>query len=459
MTSVFSVEAGECVICAQPLEVEGYTTKKILRGVGANTYEQTCAECNPAIRCSWWNPGCNCLWSCIPDDVMVKQIFCFFDARELACYSRVCRRWQSLCQTTALYKTVNLERCPPYTARERNSQSRESDALIAILKRHGRTALSTIKLCGLGGLSVESLTAISTLAMNLQELHFCNNLSLRDEAVVSIVQNCHNLRNLQSPGCLCLSDDAIAQVAHSQLRVLNIARCKITISGLRRMCGGSGRLTDTLRSLNIARCPNLNSDAIQVIANTLGQLRDINAHSVELDSTALRALVKGCPSLESLDISADAFFENAAISDDDLVYLAGLNNLRCLAMEGFTEVTAKSIAELLTTLKSLEYLNLSGCVAIAFEEELHTALESSQLQGLTLSGTAANDETVASVSRLPLHCLDLNDCNQLTSDCVDLFARLFRNLKKLDIGLCSGIEAHRLAWLLEQRPDLEVTHY
>lgn len=454
-------DAGICVICTRPIEVEGFNSKKLLKANCGNTYEQTCAECDPALRCSWWNPGCNCLWSCIPDDVMVTRVFCYLDVRELAVYSRVCRRWASLCQTTALYKSLDLTqvgKCHPYS-KTGCSQSRESDALVGTLKRHGQTALSTIKLCGVQRLTPASLTAMAQLARNLQELHFCNNLTLEDTSVISIIQNCHNLQNLQCPGCLFLTDEALARTAHSQLQVLNIARCKFTTRGLQRMCDGAGRLASTLRSLNIARCPNLNAAAMAIIGNALRSLEELNVHSVELDGEALRALVKGCGSLRSLDISGDAFFGNDSISDDDLTCLAGLPKLRSLDMEGFTQVTHSGITNLITSLGSLETLNVAGCASILFTDQLHSALESSYLHGLTLSGTDADDGTILALSRLPLRTLDMNGCHQLTSDVIDLFARTFPNLKKLDIGLCSGIEAHRLAWLRKQRPDLKITHY
>lgn len=466
-------DADVCVVCTKPLGVEGRShgnylgTSEAVRSSGLDfasdevllpdkNYTRTCAECNPALRCSWWNPECNCLWSCLPDNVMVTQVFCFLDVRELAKASRVSRRWSFLTQQTSLYRTVDMSSVG--RSHQWGGRTKESEGLISLLRRHGQTALSTIKLCGLQRLTPECLGYLGRAAVNLTELHFCNILTLTDHALISIFQNCKKLRNLQLPGCHVVSDQALGEAHQTGISVLNLSRCKFTVDGLRAMLRPGSRVAATLRCLNLSSCPNLEDDAVALVAQQASCLRELSLAGLELGGGTVRAIAEGCPDLEALDIAADDFMGNDEILDDDVAELARLTRLRRLEMGNLTAVTDEGLEKLLKALPGLEVLNLSGCNSLAFGADVHRALGKTSLRGLTLAATEVTSATLETLSRTALHSLDLNGCERLTPDVISYLVAGFKSLRNLDIALC-GIAEEDVVRLREQRPGLEVVHY
>lgn len=460
-------DANVCVVCTKPLEKEGspngrYFPRSVSLDFASdevllpdNNYARTCAECNPALRCSWWNPECNCLWSCIPDTVM-ERVFCFLDVRDLAKASVVSRRWSFLCQQTSLYKTVDMSSVG--RSHQWGGRTRESEGLISIVKRHGHSALSTIKLCGLQRLTPECLGYLGHAAVNLRELHFCNILTLTDDALISIFRNCKRLQNLQLPGCHVVSDQALGEAHQTSISVLNLSRCKFSAEGLRAMLRSDARVARSLRCLNLSNCPNLDEEAVALVAGNAGALRELSLAGLELGGGTLRAVARGCPELEVLDVSADSFMGNDSISDGDVAELTRLKRLRRLELGNLTALTDAGVERLLTSLPALRILNLAGCQSLEFGAKLHERLGRTPLHGLTLASTEATPATLETLSRSPLRTLDVNGCERLTPVVVDYLEAGFKDLRKVDIALCQIGEAH-IERLRASRPELEVVHY
>jgi hypothetical protein len=62
------------------------------------------------IRQSFWNVSCNCLFSYIPDEIMLFNVFTLLDQSTLSRVAQVCTRWRFLSTDRYLWQKIDLSR-------------------------------------------------------------------------------------------------------------------------------------------------------------------------------------------------------------------------------------------------------------------------------------------------------------------------------------------------------------
>lgn len=78
-------------------------------------------------RVGLWNPCCKCLFSGVPDDMLLHHLYPFLEKRDLARSSAVCTRWSFMCSFPSLWRRVSTPDDGIHTSAQ----------LLAVLGRHG----------------------------------------------------------------------------------------------------------------------------------------------------------------------------------------------------------------------------------------------------------------------------------------------------------------------------------
>ncbi|XP_044511348.1 F-box protein SKP2B-like [Mangifera indica] len=172
--------------------------------------------------------------------------------------------------------------------------------------------------------------------------------------------------------------------------------------------------------------PQLEDDAVEVIANSCNDLQDLDlSKSFKLSDRSLGALADGCPNLVKLNISGCTAF-----SDHALAYL--------------TEHCRK-----------LKILNLCGCVKAATDYALQAiGRNCGRLQSLNL-GWCENVGDIGVMSLAygcpDLRSLDLCGCVHITDDSVIALANRCLHLRSLGLYYCRNITDRAMYSLAHSR--------
>ena len=195
------------------------------------------------FRRSFWNTSCGCLFSTIPDEILLYNIFTYLPLHTVCVTLSVCTRWRHLSGSSVLWSKVDLSE---------HAGCLNDVRANALLQRHG-VHMSTLKLCNARHLTPSFMSNFAHCAPHLRELHLCSIPLVMDSSVKAITQVCTALESLSLNGCTMITDDAIQMVcALPSLRELSMRQCNLLVC--RSVCEFNGPQSCGLSPYHRCRC-------------------------------------------------------------------------------------------------------------------------------------------------------------------------------------------------------------
>jgi hypothetical protein len=403
-------------------------------------------------RQSSWNLGCNCLFSCFPDELMIVAIFTYLNTLELCNCVAVCRRWKFLSTDKLLWHKLSLAQYANFA----------TDGTFAFLSRSFGSAVYDLELCECKKLSKPLLLQFSASMKNLESLHLCQLKAVDDLVVGTIAQQCKKLESLSLFGCTTVTDDGIKVLGslRPNLRQLSLGNCsRISNDALSNL--GS----EALRDLNLRSCRRITDEGLLALTKRSPNLEKLNLHGVTVTDEILHTLVTHCQYLSALNLASANPFGGGLLTDSGLATLSSLGHtLSSLNLQGSSRITDEGMIQLTRKCTKLEKLNLGGCMRLGNKTAAALSHFCSRLTHLSLFQCSSLTDvgvTLILSSLKKLQLLDLHSCMGLTDVSLSLFTTPERvpSLKFLDLGSCRGVTEDRVNQVKSERPGLKITYY
>ena len=364
-----------------------------------------------AERRSFWNTACHCHFSCIPDEILLFNVFSYLEQRELCEISLVCRRWNFLAGDRLLWRKLDFTRLPPL----KSEMHLVGDRAVNLFSKRFGSSVESVKLCNCHGVSKSGLISLIQNAHELRELHLCSLTSVSDDLVVRLVKTAPHLEKLSLYGCIQVSDVSMYAIGRhcKNLRELSLRGCtKVSDRGL-------AMLPDTLEELNVCGCRRLSSRGLLHFVETRGtHLRRVNLHGTDISDEVVEAISTHCLHTETLHLSStDPFGGASALSGSSLFHLSRLRGLKCLNLQGSSNMTDESLRIFSLSSRGLERLNLGGCYRFTDIGISHLAMNAHRLTHLSMFQCYGVTDVALKVmaEHMPLlQHLDIHSCVKIT---------------------------------------------
>ncbi|XP_060110337.1 F-box/LRR-repeat protein 2-like [Heteronotia binoei] len=346
-----------------------------------------------------------------------------------------------------------------------------SDEAVSILGQH-QPRLTTLDLSGCSELTNRAILALCSCLPDLQCLGL-GKLPRVTDAGFQGISHLRNLRSLNVSECSLVSSSELVKAlgaieGQPQLVSLNVAFCALLKDS--SVISLAGALSRSLQVLDLSSCTSITNQSIQAISTYLLNLtvlrlawckeltdwgllgveqpREARDHFKEKDAgpkfsrnfgnmgfflpppqdleqeapilTDLtkrdgqqkhRASLDSLTRLQELDLTACG-----KLTDMSIAKVISFPELRHLALSLVPNITDASLTAIARHCRSLEHLSLSHCMNLTDKGFAEAANTLPRLQHLVLSG-----------------------CNQLTLQTLRAIGRECRQLKCLDVSMCSGI--------------------
>jgi hypothetical protein len=395
------------------------------------------------MRCprqSFWNIRCACVFSYVPDALIINHIFSFLTHTELAWLSPVCKRWRFLSSSKVLWRTFEVSTLP-----HNIPESSITDLLI----KHA-DSIQCLKLCDGPQLSHSTLSVLPHYLTKLKVIHLCNLSFVQDQIVKGLIAACPMVSELYLGGCSSITDAAFEMVP-----VLGRALKCVTLRGCR---GITSAIWDLLPSsvvkLNLAECSEVCYNVKMASLQKFVQLESLNLHGVDISDEVLEVLCASSKKVTQLAVSSANPFLGNRISDSSLKHISTLSSLTDLNIMGARHITDQGIFYLSLGCTSLVRLSLGFCIKLT-DSGLNYI--SRGLTSLTHLGIfqcpLVTDDGIAYLSEgsQMLQILDIRGCINLTGASITCFIKAFPSLKVLTAGLCRNISQTELDYLQARR--------
>ncbi|RWR78963.1 F-box/LRR-repeat protein 3-like protein isoform X1 [Cinnamomum micranthum f. kanehirae] len=195
----------------------------------------------------------------------------------------------------------------------------------------------------------------------------CKELKSLDVSYMQITKKClpailqlHNLEELVLAGCLGIDDEALATLKQGckSLETLDVSNCpNVSHDGLSSLINGAV----CLRQLILVNCTPV-THALATSLVKLPKLQVIKLDSCHVTCSGLKAIGKGCISLEELSLS-----KCSGVTDEGLSFLVtkhkGLKKLDITCCTKITDISVSSI----TSCSNLTSLKMESCSLVSKE--------------------------------------------------------------------------------------------
>lgn len=297
-----------------------------------------------------------------------------------------------------------------------------------LLQLHNLTSLEIAKLDNCYNITGRGLLAFSH-SFRLHTLSMVNCRRLTDEALVNISHLSSSLESLVLEGCRCLTDCSVMAISNMLfLRKLDLSQCDLITS---KSMAYLHRL-EFIEELFLGWCRNIKNDGIKLLCHQPGRssrLKILRLARCPITDTGVRYL-SNLSSLEELDLNGCSYIHSETLGD----VLSTLKNLEALDVSYCPGILRSSWQNKIDSLKCL-YLNysnvrdthLSRLTNLPALQELN--FDSCPVGDWSLAHLADNNVTPNLIS------LDLAD-SDLTDAGMSHLPK-FKHLKKLSLFYCN----------------------
>lgn len=403
-----------------------------------------------------WNPCCQCLFSSLPDELVIGEIFAYLTTSELLTASCVCTRWNYMAEAEPLWRSVSMQ--APCSG----------VGLARLLARERPEAVQRLTLRRLQVGTEAELSSLADVRLpRLRELDLSGCRKADPEALTAfIARHGPSLRSLALDGLTCLSDAQVAQIlaVAPGLRTLSLSGCRqltdATVAAL-----AQAPCAPYLASLNVTSCTGITGAALAAAVNAglaRGRLRELWVRGISRPCDALAvALATHTPLLTAIDVGhtnpfgtgGGAFVQSSpeapstsALTDVGLSALtSACRGIATLRLQGQSRLSDAALAASIGHLPALACLDLSGCKGAG--ESAAAALGSFRRPGLVelrLFGCSQlNDEQLLRMAKaLPgLQLLDLHSCRSLSAQAIATALLPLSALKTIWLGAIPSVRS------------------
>lgn len=168
--------------------------------------------------------------------------------------------------------------------------------ICALIKLSGRK-LQSIDVCGISDELEPVLSALKEHCPNLTSL-YVNGQSVTDDLIISILEACKNLSQINLYSCRSLTQKAFHALALYPKSITHLSLNGSEISD--KELSLLSEKHPHLEKINLLRCKKVTSEGIIALAQHCRNLRSIEANHDHFSYNAMVALAKYCPQLTSL---------------------------------------------------------------------------------------------------------------------------------------------------------------
>jgi len=445
-------------------------------------------------RASYWNLRCSCLFSALPDELLLFNVFALLPVGELAGLAAVCSRWKWIVTEPMLWRRVDLSKhVRSLDARNVHSilsrvggfveelklcnlRFLEKADLMRLASEHlaGNTSLKTLHLCSLRHVDGEVISSLLTPAIScsLRSLSLFGCVSIDDASVRTIRERCANLEELSLRGCSRITDAAfVVEEDETTNREQEVTGewADTALQGMQIHSNPHQALPST-HSFSYSNSPSFPRSGsflppLPRRPGTFAHLTNLNLATCKLSEAGLLAAIEASPHLSKLNLhglnptdrlldvltatvganlkelhlsSANPFGGNMHLTDRALGFLAArCLEIRCLNLQGSAKITDEGVRTIMQSCKQMERINLGGVHRLT--DQAVRYLCQVDENGVPLPSTQ---------SRSTLTHVSLFQCVHLTNVSIELIATNLHALQHLDVHSCASLTDASLDVLL-----------
>ncbi|MGD2170424.1 MAG: hypothetical protein PVI40_09310 [Chlamydiota bacterium] len=323
-----------------------------------------------------------------------------------------------------------------------------SKEMIAFLKKISSTARAAIQSLNLGYFgnlfnTDEDIISVLELCPNFTSLNIANNIKLSGECLTKVP---YKLKKLDIAKCEQLNRNAVQQFLSkvTELEELNLSELDITEEELQSLN------TSKLKKLHLNKCKNLNIAALQTLLSNVPLLEELSLSGVDITGEELLAL--DLSKLKAIDLSFCEELSAEALKE----FFKRSSNLERLTLSG-TDITGEELLSLDPS--KLKAIDLSCCENLNLKALKDFFERIPKLEELDLPHTDITGEELLALNTSKLKKLDLQSCENLNLKALKDFFKSTTELKKLYISGTS-IKGDELAMPgLSELNDLHIGGY
>ncbi|XP_783241.3 dynein regulatory complex subunit 6 isoform X2 [Strongylocentrotus purpuratus] len=299
----------------------------------------------------------------------------------------------------------------------------------------GGRRLVHLDLSGCPQITVNGYKNISGGCPKLQHLIINDCYTLRDDMIVAVAANCHNIRCISFLYTPNITDVALKALAvHRKLQQIRIeGNCKITDASFKLL----GRYCVDLRHIYVSDCPRITDAALKSLA-TCRNINVLNvADCIRISDNGVRNLVEGPsgPKLREMNLT-----NCVRVTDVSIMKITQKCYSLVYGSFCFSEHITDAGAEMLGNMPALSSLDISGCNIT--DTGLGALGNCYHLRDVVLS--ECHQITDLGIQKFAQQCrdldrLDISHCLQLTDQAIKNLAFCCRKLSFLNIAGCSQL--------------------
>ncbi|KAI9986561.1 hypothetical protein PInf_025514 [Phytophthora infestans] len=238
----------------------------------------------------------------------------------------------------------------------------------------------------------------------------------------------------------------------SGLTQLRLASCDSFDASVLKSAGAKSALAP-LKVLELNRCTTMDAEALGLLADMCGNLRELRFRDMAVDRTALRKLLtNNATSLRVVDLLGCH-----TVKGEDVRDISQCTQLRDLSLWGCHNVDNASIVYVVQHCSQLERLNLRYAHKVDDKVVAAIAVHLPQLKDLNLRYCyKISDRGVKTLcdSLSGLRSLNLSQCSRLTDAAIMQVATSMTRLKELRLWGCTKLTSDSVFFISEGLPEL-----
>ena len=221
----------------------------------------------------------------------------------------------------------------------------------------------------------------------IRSLNISYNHNITNQAIIKLGESCSCLEKLTIKGCKNISDKAIMSMVNNchNISDLNFDKCKVSDRSLIAI----GKNCKKLKSISLEECHRISDNGIGAIANNCNKLVKINLKHTGINNKGVISIANKCPNLESINLSVfitnKSFFalangckwlrkinaQASKITDKAIVAITKKCNYIEELIISYTEVSGKSMKLISSKCHNLKLINTEGCLNVNYSDLQH----------------------------------------------------------------------------------------
>lgn len=234
----------------------------------------------------------------------------------------------------------------------------DDDALTALSRHEVHSSLQVVSFGDCTRITGEGIRALATGCPNLRDIDLLHVMSVGEDPLECLSENCPNLRYLRYKGPETTVDERLLQETVSRIpavEFLAIQDAKFVDDNCLSVI--SKTWSATLKALTLTHCPTLSYDSLRRLA-ACRQLTAINfSGCAALDNSGLRQLAKATDKLEAVNLSGVVALSNKTLE----CFASNCPRLKSVNVYGCSKLLPRSLTSLANGCEHLRNLRTGPC--------------------------------------------------------------------------------------------------